>query len=234
VVAARYFGGRAVGRRITDSRGQVLTIVGVVGTTKNLTVQEAPLPLVYYPLAQQYAARLTLIARTDNRAVALVEPVRRAAAETDRGVAIDGATTLEARIAEALTIERLAAALIACCGVLALLLALVGVYGVVAFAVARRAREFGVRLALGARPAQILALVLRQASRLTILGIAAGVAAGVAATRVLATVLYGVSPSDVATFAGVTLALATVTGLATLLPARRALRVDPIVVLRDE
>jgi predicted permease len=234
VVAARYFGGRAVGRRITDSRGQVLTIVGVVGTTKNLTVQEAPLPLVYYPLAQQYAARLTLIARTDNRAVALVEPVRRAAAETDRGVAIDGATTLEARIAEALTIERLAAALIACCGVLALLLALVGVYGVVAFAVARRAREFGVRLALGARPAQILALVLRQASRLTILGIAAGVAAGFAATRVLATVLYGVSPSDVATFAGVTLALATVTGLATLLPARRALRVDPIVVLRDE
>jgi predicted permease len=234
VVAARYYGGRAVGRRITDSRGHVLTIVGVVGTTKNLTVQEEPLPLVYYALAQQYDARLTLIARTGSRAVALVEPVRRAAADTDRSVAIDGATTLDARIAEALTTERLAAALIACCGMLALLLAIVGVYGVVAFAVARRAREFGVRLALGARPAQILALVLRQASRLTAAGVAVGLAAGLAATRVLGSVLYGVSPSDTWTFAGVALTLTAVTVAATVLPASRALRVDPVVVLRDE
>jgi ABC-type antimicrobial peptide transport system permease subunit len=143
-------------------------------------------------------------------------------------------TTLASRIDEALTTDRLAASLISLCGVLALLLATVGVYGVVAFAVARRAREFGVRVALGARPTQILSLVLREGARVTGAGIAFGIIAAFAATKGLARLLYGVSASDGMTFATVALALTAVTMVATALPARRALRVDPMTVLRDE
>jgi predicted permease len=233
-LAARYFAGGAVGRRISDSSGTVLTIVGVVRTPRHLTVQEQPVPVVYYPLAQQYNRQMTLVARTDGRAGMFVENVRRACAEVDRAVAAFRATTMEARIAEALTTDRLAAGLIAACGVLALLLAMVGVYGVVAFAVARRTREFGVRIALGARPGQILALVVREGARVTGIGVALGVAAAFAATRALASLLYGVTASDAATFGAVALTLTAVTALAALLPARQAVRVDPIVVLRDE
>ena len=177
---------------------------------------------------------MTLVARTGGRAGMFVENVRRACAEVDRAVAAFRATTMEARIAEALTTDRLAAGLIAACGVLALLLAMVGVYGVVAFAVARRTREFGVRIALGARPGQILALVVREGARVTGVGVALGVAAAFAATRALASLLYGVTASDAATFGAVALTLTAVTALAALLPARQAVRVDPIVVLRDE
>jgi predicted permease len=234
ILAKRYFGGRAIGRVITDSRGSVLTIVGVVQTVKHLTVQEQPVPVVYYPYAQAYVGQMTLIARTGGRAEAYVGEVRRAAVETDRAVAAFRVTTLASRIDEALTTDRLAASLISLCGVLALLLATVGVYGVVAFAVARRAREFGVRVALGARPTQILSLVLREGARVTGAGIAFGIIAAFAATKGLARLLYGVNASDGMTFATVALALTAVTMVATALPARRALRVDPMTVLRDE
>jgi putative ABC transport system permease protein len=234
LLAKRYFGGDAVGRRMTDSSGAVLMIVGVARTGKHLTVQEQPVPVVYYPQPQAFELQSTLIARTAGRAEAHVAEVRRAIAETDRSVASFRATTLESRINEALTTDRLAASLISVCGVLALLLATVGVYGVVAFAVARRTREFGVRVALGARPAQILTLVLREGARVTGLGVLLGLAAALAATRAIASLLYGVSASDAMTFTAVALALTAVTVTATLLPARRALRVDPMVVLRDE
>ena len=229
-----YFGGDAVGRRITDSHGTVLTIVGVARTHRHLSVQEQPVPVVYYPQEQVYARQLTLIARTSGQAGAMVEDVRRIVADVDRSVAAYRARSLESRIGEALATDRLAAAMIGVCGVLALMLATVGVYGVVAFAVARRAREFGVRVALGARPAQILALVLREGARVTGVGVVLGIGAAFAAARGLATLLYGVSASDAMTYPAVALALTTVTVVATLLPARRALRVDPMVVLRDE
>jgi predicted permease len=234
VLATRYFGGAAVGRRITDSTGAVLTIVGVARTGKHLTVQEDPVPVVYYPQTQTYIRQMTLVARTAGSADGSVAEVRRASADVDRGVAVFRASTLASRLSEALTTDRVAASLISVCGVLALVLAMVGVYGVVAFAVARRAREFGVRVALGAKPAQILALVLRESARVTGLGVILGVAAALAATRGLATLLFGVSTSDAMTFSTVVLALGAVTIPATVLPARRALRVDPMVVLRDE
>jgi predicted permease len=234
VFAARYLGGNAVGRRVVDSRGTDLAIVGVVRTSKHLTVREEPVPLVYYPQAQEYSRQATLIARATGGAGSLVDTVRRAAAETDRAVAVYRAGTLDARIAEALSSDRLAATLIAVCGALALLLAMVGVYGVVAFAIARRGREFGVRVALGARPVQILALVVGEGARVTALGLGFGLAAALVATRALASLLYGIGTSDATTFAAVAAALAAVIVAAVLLPARRALHVDPIVVLRDE
>ncbi len=234
IFAARYFRGDAVGRRITDSRGTELAIVGVARTTKHLTVREQPVPLVYYPQAQEYARQATLIARTSGRAASMLDAVRRAATGTDREVAVFQVDTLEGRIAEALSSDRLAAALLAACGALALVLATVGVYAVMAFAIARRARELGVRVALGARPSQILSLVVGAGARVTALGIGLGLAAALAATRALASLLYGVAASDVATFAAVAAVLTAVIAVATLLPARRALRVDPIVVLRDE
>lgn len=234
VLARRYFAGSAIGRRLTDSAGTELTVVGVVRASKHLTVKEAPVPVVYYPQTQAYARQLTLIARTDGPAAPLVNVVRRVVAEVDRDVATFRAGTLESRIDEALTTERLTAALISICGMLALLLAAIGVYGVVAFAVARRRREFGVRVALWARPQQILTLVVREGARLTGAGVLVGIAAAFAGTRALASFLYGVETTDVATFGGVALALVAVSVLATLLPARRALRADPMVVLRDE
>jgi putative ABC transport system permease protein len=233
-LSTKYFGGDAVGRRMTDSSGTVLTIVGVARTHKHLSVQEQPVPVVYYPQEQAYVRQLTLIARTSGQAGAMVEDVRRVAADVDRSVAAYRARSLESRIGEALATDRLAAAMIGVCGVLALMLATVGVYGVVAFAVARRAREFGVRVALGARPSQILALVLREGARVTGVGVVLGIGAAFAAARGLATLLYGVSASDAMTYTAVALALTAVTVVATLLPARRAVRVDPMVVLRDE
>ena len=192
------------------------------------------MPVVYYPQEQVYVRQLTLIARTSGQAGAMVEDVRRVAADVDRSVAAYRARSLESRIGEALATDRLAAAMIGVCGVLALMLATVGVYGVVAFAVARRAREFGVRVALGARPTQILSLVLGEGARVTAAGIVVGIVAAFAATKGLARLLYGVSASDSMTFAAVALALTAVTMVATVLPAGRALRVDPMTVLRDE
>ena len=150
-------------------------------TGKHLTVQEPPVPVVYYPLPQAFVRQMTLIARTAGAADPYVDDIRRAIAETDRAVAGFRASTLSSRIDEALTTDRLAASLISLCGVLALLLATVGVYGVVAFGVALRTREFGVRIALGARPVQILSLVLREGTWVTGVGIALGIAAAWAA-----------------------------------------------------
>jgi putative ABC transport system permease protein len=234
VLARKYYNGDAIGRRITDSSGTVMTIVGVVKTGKHRSLQEPPLPVVYYALPQSYESRMVLVARTRNAAEPLVDSVRRAAADVDRRVAAYRALTWSARMNQALASDRMTAALIGICGVLALLLAAIGVYGVVAYAVARRTREFGVRVALGARPRQVLSLVLGEGVRVTGLGIAFGILGALAATRALRTLLFGVGPFDPITFASVALGLGVIAICATLLPARRALRLDPMIVLREE
>jgi ABC-type antimicrobial peptide transport system permease subunit len=164
----------------------------------------------------------------------MMDTIRREVAAIDRGAAVYRVTTMKGHIAEALATDRMTAVLVTICGALALLLAIVGVYGVVSFAVSRRAREIGVRVALGATPNQIVGLVLREGVRVTAAGVALGLVGAVAASIALSSVLFGVGAADVGAFAGVPFVLAAITIAAALLPARHALRVDPITVLRQE
>lgn len=233
-LAQRYFGGDAVGRRLTDSGGDVLEIVGVVGTTVGLTLQSAPVPMVHYPLSQSYASRMTLIARTATDPSSMIETVRRELLGTNRNVPVFRTITLSAHLGEAAADSRLTATLVATCGGMALLLATIGVYGVIAYAVARRTREIGVRLALGARPRHIIHLVMSEGMGVTVVGIACGLVGAAIATRALESLLYGVTSSDPATYLMVPAALALVAILAACAPARRALRVEPNAVLRQE
>jgi putative ABC transport system permease protein len=234
LLARRYFGGSAVGRRLTDSSGRVLTIVGVVRTGTNLAVQEPPVPFVYYPLEQEYASRMTLVARTANEPLSMIDPIRRQVISADRRVPVFRTIPLASHFAEATAGDRLTAALVTVCGAIALLLAAIGLYGVVAYAVATRRHEIGVRLALGARPRHITRLVLGEGLGVTAIGIAVGLGLGAAAARALESFLFGVSASDPATYAAVPAFLTVVAALAAWMPARRALRVQPTAVLRQE
>jgi predicted permease len=228
--ARRFFGGNAVGRMITDSSDVRLTIVGVARSVKYRT----EVPLVYYPLAQAHAARVVLVAKTEGEPLVLADTIRRTVSQIDRDAAVYGVGTLAGHVAESSAGDRLTATLVACCGALALVLALVGIYGVVSYAVGRRSREIGVRVALGAGPVRILRLVLGEGLRVLVLGIAVGTVGALAAARLLESILYGISPSDGLTFAAVAGSLAVVTVIAAALPARRALAVNPVTVLRQE
>jgi putative ABC transport system permease protein len=191
-------------------------------------------PFVYYPLAQMHTSRVALVARTDGDALALADTVRRTVIELDRDTAVYRVGSLEGHLAETIAGDRLTATLLAWCGGLALVLALVGIYGVVSYAVGRRTREIGVRVALGAGPLQIVGLVLGEGLRVLTLGMVVGIAAALAAARLLGSILFGISPSDPPTFAVVAGALGLVALIAAALPARRALTVNPVSVLRQD
>jgi predicted permease len=233
-VATRYFGGKAVGKRIIDSGDTVLEIIGVVGNTAGASIQSHPGPMIYYPLAQSYLSRVTLVARTTGDPQTLLEPVRRELLTVNRDVPVFRILTLSSHMSEAIADSRLTATLVATCGGMALLLASIGVYGVIAYAVARRTREIGVRLALGAQRWHIMHLVLREGFGIISAGIAFGLAAAAVAARTLESLLYGVTPSDPATYLLVPVLLASVALLAACAPTRRALRVQPNAVLRQE
>ena len=230
--AERYFNGAAVGRRITDSSDAPLEIIGVVRTGKYRTVHES-VPVVYYPLAQAPRPAMTLVVRSAGNPMGLAGAIREAMTAERADVAVHNVRSLEMHIAEALGGERLLASLVATCGGLALLLALIGVYGVVSYAVGMRTQEIGLRVALGAAPAAIVRLVLREGMRVLSVGLLIGLAVAAATARLLQSMLYGVTPFDPATFAAVIGALAAATILAASLPARRALAVDPMRALRE-
>jgi putative ABC transport system permease protein len=232
VLADRYYRGAAVGRQAIDSRDIEFEIVGVVRTGRYRNLQEAPLPIVYYPLAQEPEARMTLVARTSSDPGRHVETITGAMRRVRSSVPVFQSMTLEKYMSEALTVERLATALVGSCGAMALLLAMVGVYGVMAFAVALRAREIGVRLALGARPLQIVRLVFAEGFRVIGIGLAIGLAAAVALPGLLGFFLHGMSGHDGLSFAAAPSLLALVAAIAAIAPVRRALGVDPMIVLR--
>jgi putative ABC transport system permease protein len=236
VMSDRYFGGKAVGRTIRDSRGTTLRVVGVVAAGPPRSPHEAAVPIVYYPVLQEWrtGARLSLIARTTSDASTLVETVRREALAVDSRVPIFRVMTLEALLAEAFATDRLTATLVTTSAALALVLAVVGVYGVVAFAVARRTREIGVRLALGATSRDVVRLILSEGLTVTLLGVLAGAVASLGAARALKTVMAGVGDADLATFVAVPLLLVAAALLAAWMPARRALALEPNLVLREE
>ncbi|MET0215159.1 MAG: ABC transporter permease [Vicinamibacterales bacterium] len=236
ILANRFFDGRAIGRTVTDSQGREMEIVGVVQAHKYITVQEPPVATVYYPLAQEPMAAMSLVARVDGNVRAMIDPIRRQMLEVNPQVPVFRTAALSTRLDEATASERLTATLVSVCGGMALLLASIGLYGVVAHGVLRRAREIGIRVALGAQPLDIVRLILAEGLGITIVGIVLGLGAAALAARALGslTLLYGVRASDPATYLSVPVILLVVALIAALAPARRALRLDPNVVLRSE
>jgi predicted permease len=234
--ANRFFAGDAVGKRLTDSRNREMEIVGVVHSHKYLTVQEPPVATVYYPLEQEYLPRMTLAARVEGPPLAMVDPIARTIAAVNPRVPIFRSMLLSSHLDESIAADRLTTSLVALCGGMALLLATLGVYGVIAYAVARRAREIGIRVALGARPPDVVRLILGEGVRVIGFGVALGLVAAVLTARALGSLmpLYGVEATDPLTYVAVPVLLLGVALVAALLPTRRALRLDPNAVLRHE
>jgi ABC-type antimicrobial peptide transport system permease subunit len=228
-------GEEAVGQLLRlDEEGLPAQVIGVVATSRYRTLGEAPRPYLYLNLLQNPETSQVLIARTGGDAAALATTLRNIARSADRRVPILQARSFEEAMGTALLLPRMGASVFGLFGVLGTLLAAVGLYGVMAYLVSRRTREMGIRLALGAEQSQVLALVLRQGLTRTLAGIGLGLVAAVGLTRALAAILYGVSPTDPATFLGVSLTLVFVATIASWLPARRAASVSPSVALRYE
>jgi predicted permease len=227
----------AVGRQFSFSLNrQVFRIVGVAGDTRDRAMRENASPLAYATYAQMPTGRgqMTLLVRAAGDPHTLAATVRQLAREIDPAMPLAEPQTLSDRAAAGMRQERLVALLSALFGGLALVLATIGLYGVLAYAVARRHAEFGVRLALGASPAGLKRLILGESLVLVLAGLAVGLAAAAAAARGVSHMLYGLAPFDpVAFLAGSSLLIAVAT-LAAYLPARQASRVDPMVALRQE
>jgi predicted permease len=210
---------------------KVWEIIGVAGDTKYENLRREIQPAVYVPATGGGA---TFELRTASSPAALIPTVRKTVSDADSSLPIFGLRTQSQRIDELLTQERLIARLGSGFGGLALLLASVGLYGLLSYEVAHRTREIGVRMALGADRANVLRSIAGQGLRVTIVGVIAGIAAGATVARFLSSLLFGLKASDPITFAGVSLILIAVALLACYLPARRATKVDPMVALRYE
>ena len=235
-LAQRYWkGADAIGKRIHFSGDTTwLTIVGVVGSTKDQDLVADPLPHAYQPYTQSPGLRPSLAIRVSGNPAPVVAELRGVIQELQPATPITGVRSLDGAIQQALGTRRLTELLLLGFALVAAALAAVGVYGVLALYVANRGREFGIRLAIGARPATLVRLVLRQGVVLAATGLLLGVAVGLAVTRSLGTLLYDVSPTDPIVFASIAVGLFAVAALACFAPARRAARADPLAALRAD
>jgi ABC-type antimicrobial peptide transport system permease subunit len=206
--------------------------VGIVGNTVVNQIGENPQPIAYYPLRQQYSSIAALEVRTAGNPETILGTVRSQVQQLDRNLALTNAQTATEILGQGLWAARMGAALLGLFGLLALILASIGIYGVLAYSVAQRTAEMGVRMALGAQPYQVLRLVLKQGMLLAATGSGLGILAALLIARPASDLLYGVSAADPLTYAGITLLLMSVALLACYIPARRATRIDPVVALR--
>ena len=235
--ARRHFGAEeALGKRLSfgGPEGPWHEIVGVVRDSKYLTLGERPASVAYLPLRQNHETGVTLHVRAPADAAGLAAAVRREVQSLEKNLPVTNVRPLSEWLDNSLYAARMGAVLLGVFGALALLLAGVGLYGVMSFSVARRIRELGIRMALGARSTDVFSLVLREGMALVGIGVALGLLAAAALTRLLASFLYGVSTTDAMTFAGIPVILVGVALLACYVPARRATKVDPMVALRYE
>ncbi|MEJ7809817.1 MAG: ABC transporter permease [Gemmatimonadaceae bacterium] len=209
-------------------------VVGVVADVRNAGLIDDVQIELYASYVQETHPEMTLIVRTTGDAAAMTDAVRRQVREVDPRQPVFGITTMARLMAESISRQRFSMLVLGTFAGVALLLAALGIYGVVSYTVAQQVREIGVRRALGAQERDVIRLVLRQGAAVTALGVAAGVAGALVVTRLLARLLFGVTPTDPLTFVGVSALLAAVALGATYLPARRAARVSPMVALRSE
>jgi putative ABC transport system permease protein len=236
--ARRYFpNGDAIGKRVGFGCEKDLcrTIVGVVGNVKQESITADVTPEMYLPFSQMPTNGMTLFLRTSGSNPAeLARALRGEVLAIDRNQPIFNVKTLDQRVVETIAASRSLMFLFSGFALLAMVLAVVGVYGIISYSVSQRTREIGIRMALGARAADVLRMILRNGMTLVLAGIVIGVGGALALTRFLATLLFGVTPTDTLTFVVVSAVLIAVALIACLLPARRATRVDPLEALRYE
>jgi predicted permease len=223
-----------LGKRISleGVKGPYLEVVGVAKNAKYYDLQEKAFSYLYLPYKQNYESRATLHVRTTVDPNSLAGPIRQQIQALDGQLPVFGVTTMSNHMGQSLWAPRMAAALLGIFGVLALVLASVGVYAVVAYSVVQRTNEIGIRMALGAQRRAVLWLLLGQSLKLALIGIGLGLILAFVVTRFASSLLYGVSASDPVVFGGTALLLVLVALLASYMPARRATRIDPVTALR--
>ena len=234
--ARRFFPGEdPLGKRVRRGGADPwMTIVGMVKDVRHRGLDLDARPEMYIPYPQLPEATMTLVLRTEGEPGRLVSAVRKEVSALDQDLPVGGIRQVAEVVADSLATRRLAMLLFGSFALVALVLSAVGISGVMAYSVTRRRHEIGVRMALGARPGDVLRLVVGQGSKLLLTGVAIGLVAAVALTRVMTSLLFGVTTTDPTTFAGVTVLLAAVALLACYIPARRATKVDPMAALRYE
>lgn len=226
----------AVGKRLQLGTGAPpLEIVGIAANIKHHELTEEPIPHFDLPSLQKtYGSYTNLVIRTKDKASDSISAIRDEIKAIDPSLPVSDVNTMSSQIGNALSAMTLASTLVGVFGVVALLLASIGLYAVMAYAVARRTREIGIRMALGAQVGDVLRMIIRQGMILTVVGVGIGLAAAYALTRTVSSLLYGVSPTDPTVFAIIGLALLGVALGACFIPARRATKVDPMIALRYE
>jgi putative ABC transport system permease protein len=239
--AERFFDNDAIGKRIKlyvepdyPNADEFVEIVGVVEDVKYDRIEQLAMPDVYLSALQPTDSASRLVVRSGLDTATLVAAIRREALALDRNVPLTRVLTMAQRSAEVTSRTRFIALLLGLFAGLALLLSAIGIYGVMAYRVATRTREIGIRMAIGARPGDVFRLVIKEGTVLVVVGLLVGLGAAVAATRLLASELYNVGAGDPATFTLIALLLALAALAACYLPARRATKVDPMVALRYE
>ena len=234
---AKHFwpGQNAIGKRFHFfGEKDLREVVGIARDTVVNNICEEPQPLAYLPLTQDFSPAATMQVRTNTRPEGVIPPVRSNVQSLDHNLALTNWNTIGELLDQGLWAPRMGAALLSVFGGIALILAIVGVYGVLSYSVSQQTREIGIRMAMGAQTNSVLHLVVKQGMRLAIVGLVSGLVIAFVAMRVMSSLLFGVSAHDPLIFAGVTLILATAAVLACYIPARRAAHVDPLVALRYE
>ena len=230
--------GDALGKRVTfgceESEALCRTIVGIVGSIRQETILDEAIPEIYVPFAQMPMNGTTVMVRTSSEPLGIVGAVRSEVLAIDQNQPIYEVKSLSQRVDEVSALSRSLMLLFSAFALLALVLGAVGIYGIVSYSVTQRTHEIGIRMALGARAANVLSLIMKNGVTLVLTGIVIGIAAALALTRFLTTLLFGVTPTDSGTFVAVSLVFFVIAIVASLVPALRATRVDPIVALRNE
>jgi predicted permease len=235
--AKKFFNGQdPIGRRFNwhGPKDPFFEIVGIVPDGKYNSLGEDPKPAVYTPLYQDYSGAVTLVARTRDDPRKVLSALRAQVQKLDPSISVYAAKTLKEHMGTSLFPARMAAIALGSFGVLALILAAVGIYGVMSHVVAGRTREIGLRMALGAQLSDVQKLILKQGMFLAGIGSVCGLVIALGGARMMKTLLYGVSTSDPVTFTCVALLLLCIALLACWVPARRASRVEPMIALRAE
>jgi predicted permease len=226
--------GKRIKRGRPESKNPWITIVGIVGSGSQLSLRENAQPEIYVPYLQNTSRMFTLVARTTSDPRAVTGTVRKEVWATDKNLPVSNMKLMEELISNSVAQPRFYVLLLTVFAALALILAAVGVYGVMSYSVTLRTRDIGIRMALGARPGDIFKHIVGQALVLALIGLGVGIVLAIASTRVMTSLLFGTSPADPLTLAATALVLLAVALLASYIPARRATKVDPMVALRYE